>query len=188
MGKSSTILGNLFVNRLDVNKLRVIALKETILKPTISFLFSLILHDSSFDENSNILTLRINNNIDSMITFTDRPIKNFKINKNIVEDLKILFNTISFQNDPPNGVIIYNNNQYPYQFILNNIYDDIIEFKCNPLKDDVQNIYDLLTNYKNEKISIFIDNLATPATKKDVKVVPGGGHRGEGGGHRREVE
>jgi len=153
MGKSSTILSDLFVNRLYVNRLKAVALN-----PTITYLFSLILHDSSFDENSNILTLRINNDNDSMITFTDRPIKNFNINKNIVEDLKFLFNTISFQNDPPNGVIIHNNNQYPYQLILNNIYDNIIEFKCNPLKDNVQNIYDLLTNYNNEKISIFIDN------------------------------
>ena len=44
----------------------------------------MVINSSSFDENSNILTLTIQENTDSMIIFTDRPIKNYIIDEDKV--------------------------------------------------------------------------------------------------------
>lgn len=160
MSRSNSLLTNKYFNKLFVNLLQTVHLKYNSIKENITLLFSMIINSSSFDENNNILSLRIQENIDSMITFTDRPIRNYNVDNNIINTLQNLFSkTSSFNSDAPNGIIILDNKQYPYTFELNNIYDNIIEFKLIPLIDEKQKIYLTLNSYDNKKISIFIDIL-----------------------------
>lgn len=159
MSRSNSLLPNKYYNKLFVNRLETIDLKYNSIKENETLLFSMVINSSSFDENSNILSLTIQENIDSMITFTDRPIRNYNVDNNIINTLQDLFSTISsFNSDPPNGIIILDNKQYPYTFELNNIFDNIIEFKLIPLTDKQQNIYLTLNSYNNKNISIFFDS------------------------------
>lgn len=124
-----------------------------------SYLFSFIINNSTYDKNSNLLTLSIQENLDSMITFTDRPIKDYIVNNNIIYSLTKLFSkSSSFNEEPPNGIIIIDNKQYPYTFKINNIYDNIVEFKIYPLMDKQQNYHLTLNNFSNKLITIFCDN------------------------------
>ena len=158
MARSNSLLTNKYFNRLFVNRLQTIHLKYNSIKENVTLLFSMIINNSSFDENNNILSLTIQENIDSMITFTDRPIRNYNVDNNIINTLQNLFSkTSSFNFDPPNGVIILDYKQYPYTFELYNVYDNKIKFKLIPLKDNKQNIYLSLNSYNNKKISIFLD-------------------------------
>lgn len=161
MSRSNSLLTNAYFNKLFVNRLQTIDIKSNSKKkqyPTL--LFSMIINNSSFNENSNILTLSIQENKDSMITFTDRPIRYYNVYNNIINTLQNLFSKeSSFNNNPPNGVIILDDKQYPYTFELNNIYDNIVEFKLIPLKDNVQKIYLILNSYNSKKVSIFLDQL-----------------------------
>ena len=161
MSKSNSLLTNKYFNRLFVNRLQTIHLKYNSIKENVTLLFSMIINNSSFDENNNILSLTIQENIDSMITFTDRPIRNYNVDNNIINTLQNLFSkTSSFNFNPPNGVIILDYKQYPYTFELYKVYDNKIEFKLIPLKDNKQNNYLSLNSYDKKKISIFIDSYA----------------------------
>lgn len=168
MSRSNSLLSNKYFNKLYVNRLRAITLKYNSKKDeNPELLFSIVINNSSYNENSKILSLSIQENTDSMITFTDRPFRDYNVDNNIINTLQMLFSTISsFNSDPPNGIIILEDKQYPYTFELNNIYNNIVEFKLIPLKDNKQNIYISLNSYNSKKVSIFLDSIKITSTNQ----------------------
>ena len=156
---SSKYFNRLEVNRLEVNNLKVNEEKQT--KP--EWLFSLI-GEATFDAFTNKLTLINTDNKDKLklLGFTDRPYRKQIQFDDPLTKLDSLFsktnnNADSFNEDPPNAVLVMNNKQVVYEldhFHLNEI-TNTGTFHLKPLPNHSE--YYKHENYTGE-ISLFIDD------------------------------
>ena len=113
---SSSTLPNKYFNRLQVNRLQ--ANNSYVINDDIkSFLYSLLLKSATFIKNNTggILTFS-SADVDSVIQFTDRPLRQSKlITIDDFIDLFSILGTNSFKVDPPNGVLVSDEEQKTYE-------------------------------------------------------------------------
>ena len=116
---SSRILFSKAVDKLQVNRLDAQAIRSDNIKSLFpSFLFSAVFNNATFDRNVTGGTLTITKyNTESIIKFSDRP---FRQTDNITfEQFVSLFGILnsglnSFAEDPPNAVLVHNEEQRTY--------------------------------------------------------------------------
>ena len=131
----------------------------TSISQTPSYLYSLVLPNATFERNSNggILSFDRFTEDYSIIQFSDRP---FRESKNItMSEFINLFKTSginSFQEDPPNGVLLHDEEQRTYSIKLfeNNLNElDVVKFHLNLLPGQTHNL-----NNITGRISFFVDD------------------------------
>ena len=122
---SNSLLNNKYLNKLDVNRLQVNQLKANEVLPKIdsetkSYLYSAILNNAEFNKIENgdynaELTINLTNHTQEIIQFTDRPFRqSSKINIQQFVQLFLVKEPNSFEEQPPNIVLIFNNIQKSY--------------------------------------------------------------------------
>ena len=151
---SSRILSSKAVNKLQVNRLDAQAIRsDNIRSLTPSFLFSLNF-TGRFNRNSNGGELIINvNKVNSIIQFSDRPFRqtNFITFNQFID----LFSG-TFLRNPPNGGLVYNEEQRSYIITLNNFTQNEATFNLSLLPGETHNISNL-----NGVMNLFVDNVTS---------------------------
>ena len=164
---SSSLLSSKYLNKLDVNRLQVNQLKVNEVLPKIdsetkSYLYSAILNNVEFKQvNNNTAELILkhpdfNNNV---IAFTDRPFtQSNKITVQQFVQLFLLREPDSFEADPPNVVLIFNNTQKSYTMSLANFFakEQKVIFNLKLLEGE-EHTQDNFTG----TINMFVDNSQT---------------------------
>ena len=153
---SSRILSSKAVNKLQVNRLDAQAIRSDNIRPdNPSYLFSAIFNNGNFSRNSTGGTLTFTeNNINSIIQFSDRP---FRQTGNITFDEFVnLFDTTgnnSFEEDPPNAVLVHKEDQRTFVVRLASSDSNSATFNLELLPGESHNLGDI-----NGRMSLFIDN------------------------------
>ena len=131
----------------------------TSISQTPSYLYSLVLPNATFERNSNggILSFDRFTEDYSIIQFSDRP---FRESKNItMSEFINLFKTSginSFQEDPPNGVLLHDEEQRTYSIKLfeNNLNElDVVKFRLDLLQGQTHNLRKITGH-----MSFFVDS------------------------------
>jgi hypothetical protein len=158
---SKAILDNRYFDKKIINRLEAISLKTNdTYPPRISYLFSLILSQANFNKDTtggNLTFLK--NDVKSIIQFSDRP---FRKTKEISYENFIEYFTIngsnSFENDPPNIVINYIENNTPIQktYTMSLINEDELNatFRLELLPGEIHNE----TNISGQ-VNLFVDSV-----------------------------
>lgn len=110
-----------------------------------SYLYSIILPNATFerDNNGGILSFKISEDY-NIIEFTDRPFR--KSNNITIQQFIDLFKTLgvnSFEEDPPNGVLVHDEEQRSYRIKLvenNQLELDIVKFHLDLLPGETHNL------------------------------------------------
>ena len=159
---SSSLLHSKYFDKLQVNRLKANDIKSDNIYPIdpngLSYLFSAIFNNSIFNRNESGGTLTISkDNTKSIIQFSDRP---FRQTGNIDFDTFVsLFDTTgnnSFEEDPPNCVLIHDEEQRTYIIRLLNSNTDNATFSLELLPRETHN----LTTVEG-RINLFFDSFAT---------------------------
>ena len=166
LGKNA-YFNSLDVNRLEVNRLRVLSLtaekesaeKESPDNSSISYLFSCVFNNGSFQRNQTGGFLTMNkSDTQSIIQFSDRP---FRDSTNITfEDFVSLFITSgvdSFKEDPPNGVLTHSEDQTTYIIRLSSTNNEktTATFNLELLPNETHNLSNV-----SGRMNFFVDNSA----------------------------
>ena len=153
---SSALLSNNLFDKLVVNRLDAQTIKsDNILPFTPSYLFSALINNATFTrtERGGELTFNTNDS-GSVIAFTDRPFRQTKYIS--FEEFVGLFTESgenSFEDDPPNGVLIHSEEQRTYIITLAKQEDDKITFNLELLKGETHN----LNTIENSQMQLFLD-------------------------------
>ena len=153
-GSSSSTSKNLYANKLQVNRLQANDLKVRNLKdesPQESLLFSLAIKEGTWTGS----VLNVNTEYLDLIIFSDRP---FRYQKQTKSDALNILNTLfseggnnSFNQDPPNAVLLTSDGQEVYIVKSFTYTDDMATFNLIPEKDENQ------LPPANGQMSLFID-------------------------------
>ena len=156
---SSCILPNKYFNKLQVNYLKANDIKSyNILQQSPSYLFSAVFNNATFERNQTGGTLIINNNdIESIIKFTDRPLRQTEYID--FQTFISFFHTPgidSFEHDPPNGVLTNSKEQKTYIITLLNKNEELqtTTFNLQLLPGETHNLTTL-----QGRMNLFVDNL-----------------------------
>lgn len=163
---SSRILSSKAVNKLQVNRLDAQAIRsDDIIPQSPSYLFSAVFNNGNFTRDSSGGTLTFTrNDIDSIIEFSDRP---FRQTDNIDYETFISLFDISdsgsntFAQDPPNGVLVHEEEQRTYIIRLLNSDTDSATFSLELLPGESHNLSTV-----SGRLSLFVDN-----KKKNVRQI-----------------
>ena len=154
---SSRILSSKAFNKLQVNRLDAQAIRsDNISRQTPSYLFSAVFN-GDFSRNSSGGTLTFTeSDVDSIIQFSDRP---FRQTDNIsFEEFVSLFGTIrsgsnTFAEDPPNVVLVHEQEQRTYIVRLVSSDSNSATFNLELLPGEMHNLGDV-----NGRMSLFVDS------------------------------
>ena len=167
---SSRILSSKALNKLQVNRLDAQAIRsDNISTLTPSFLFS-ALFTGNFSRNSTGGTLTFTNtNINSIIQFSDRP---FRQTANItLQEFVNLFDTAgnnSFEQDPPNAVLVHEQEQRTYIVRLVSSDYNSATFNLELLPGETHNLGDV-----NGRMSLFVDRTVRAREEMEEKIEEG---------------
>lgn len=134
---SYSLSSNRYFDKLVVNRLQAQQIKTDLIVPTgPKYLYSVLLNDSSLDrtESGGTLTF-LKSDVENIIRFTDRPLRETDNNYNIntfVELFKIKSNN-SFEEDPPNLVMSNLEEQRSYSVISVNENENQVKFELKLL-------------------------------------------------------
>lgn len=159
MSNSKSLLKSAYYDKLLVNKLEAISIKSNKNVDVPSYLYSIILPNATFERNNNGGVLSFNRFSEdiNIIEFTDRPLRqssNITIDEFI--NLFLISANDSFKLDPPNGVLVHDEEQRTYSIKLfeNNRRElDIVKFHLDLLPGETHNL-----NNITGKMSFFVDN------------------------------
>lgn len=163
MPSSNSLLNNrsfnkLAVNRLDAQKIR----SNNISSYTPSYLFSAVFNGDFIRNETGGLLILNESDIDSIIEFSDRPFRQTKYISfnNFISLFYIRDNLNTFSEDPPNVVIVHENEQRTYvmKIMYDNINTNTVIFKVELLPGETHNLGNI-----NGRISLFIDPLSLAA-------------------------
>ena len=120
---SNSLLPNKYYDKLVVNRLQAVGgiRSNNVESLTPSYLYSLVF-EGTFERNSEggILTIP-KNKFESGIVFTDRPFRQSDDTFTLEEFTSLFRTTIgtdTFEEDPPNGVLVHNEKQQTYEITL----------------------------------------------------------------------
>ena len=152
---SNRILSSKQVNKLQVNRLDAQAIRSDNIRPdSPSYLFSAVFNNTLFLRNSQGGTLTFTRkDVDSIIQFSDRP---FRQTYNIDYDTFIsLFSTSginSFEKDPPNAVLVHEEEQRTYVVKLKLSDSNSATFSLELLPGESHNL-----NTVSGRMNLFVD-------------------------------
>ena len=167
---SNILLNNKYYNKLSVNKLSAISIKANdILPDKKSYLYSVLFQNNgtqylTIDNNFAYLEFS-NNDIKSIIEFTDRPFRQTTYIS--LEDLDNLFfmnNNDSFKNDPPNAVLVTEFGQKTFEIVSINVNNTQITYNLKILDSEENFAVDTISG----QMSLFIDNETVSVSKTIV--------------------
>ena len=156
---STRLLDNRYFDKLSVNRLEAQAIRSDNIQPAfenISYLFSVLLENATFQRNNTGGTLTFDLNVENnnVIQFSDRP---FRQTQNIsITDFINLFTlggSDSFEKDPPNMVLVHNEEQRTYIMKLSSQSNNQVVFTLELLPGETHN----LTNITG-RMNLFVDN------------------------------
>ena len=157
MSPSNSLLDNRSFNKLAVNRLETQALRSNnIQSETISYLFSVLLENGTFERNNTggNLTYDLNAENNDVIVFSDRPFR--KTNKISMTSFVALFTldgSNSFEEDPPNIVVAHSEEQRTYVMKLSSQNNNQVVFTLELLPHET---HDLTT--VTGIMNLFVDN------------------------------
>ena len=162
---SSRILSSKAVNKLQVNRLDAQAIRsDNIIPQNPSYLFSAVFNNGNFTRDSTGGTLTFTrSDVHSIIQFSDRP---FRQTDNIdFESFVSLFGisdsgSNTFAQDPPNGVLVHEEEQRTYIIRLLNSDTDSATFSLELLPGESHNLTDV-----NGRMSLFVDDSGNTMVK-----------------------
>ena len=161
---SSSLLNNKFLDRAIFNRVKILNFQQRE-----SFLYSLFINFGIIENNKIIFNKT--ENID-LLTFSDRPFSYSSENSDVnsLIELNNLFNEntdldFSFSQEPPNAVLVINNNMYPIKILKFKFLNDNAEFYFEYLNDRY-----ISSDYEG-KILLFIDNSIKKGTD-DANLMP----------------
>jgi hypothetical protein len=152
---SSSLLPSKYYDKLQVNRLQANEIKSDNISPmSPSYLFSGVFDNATFDRNEIGGTLSITkDDTESIIQFSDRP---FRQTSNITFDEFVnLFGTPgnnSFEEDPPNGVLVHLEEQRTYIIRLLSSDSNTATFSLELLPGESHNLSAVLG-----KMNLFVD-------------------------------
>ena len=162
MPSSNSLLDNRSFNKLAVNRLEAQAIQsDNISSQTPSYLFSAVFDNATFDRNSTGGTLTFTkDDVVSIIQFSDRPFRKTE-NISITEfvNLFTLGGSNSFEKDPPNMVLVHNEEQRTYEMKLSSQSENQAIFTLLLLPGET---HDLTT--VTGRMSLFVDNATSTPT------------------------
>ena len=157
MPGSNSLLHNRNFNKLVVNRLDALKIRSNnIASQTPSYLFSAVFNNGNFNRNLTGGTLTfVKSKHDSIIQFSDRP---FRQTRYITfEQFVSLFTNVNgsntFEEDPPNGVLVNKEEQKTYKIKLASSDTDIVTFNLELLPGETHNLEDI-----NGRMSFFVDS------------------------------
>ena len=157
---SNSLLDNRHFNKLAVNRLKAQAIRSDNIQPsseTISYLFSVLLENGTFERNNTGGTLTFDLNVENneVIQFSDRPFRQTNnISINTFVTLFTLGGTNSFEIDPPNIVLAHSEEQRTYIMKLSTKSDNQVIFNLELLPDETHNLETVTGN-----MSLFVDSV-----------------------------
>lgn len=177
---SSSLLSNKIFNKLQVNRLEAQSIRsDNISSLTPSNLFSAVF-TGNFSRNSTGGTLTFtNSNLDSVIQFSDRP---FRQTSNITFQQFVSLFGISesgsntFAEDPPNAVLVHNEEQRTYIVRLASSDTNSVTFNLELLPGEKHNLDDV-----NGRMSFFVDEGGCVLTIGGTCVPPSSSNAGPTG-------
>ena len=154
---SRSILNSFYFDKLLVNRLQANSiLSNNISSLTPSFLFS-VLFTGNFSPNSNGGTLTFSQtDVDSIIQFSDRPFRQTKyitFSQFVSLFLNSKIGSNTFSKDPPNVVLVHNQEQRTYILKLATSNSNSVTFNLELLPGEEHNLEDI-----NGKMSLFVDD------------------------------
>ena len=159
---SNRILSSKALNKLQVNRLDAQAIRSDYIIPeSPSYLFSAVFNNANFSRNSSGGTLTFTrSDVHSIIQFSDRP---FRQTGNInFQEFVNLFDTTgdnSFEQDPPNAVLVHQEEQRTYVVrLVSN--DSKAKFNLKLLRGQMHNMGDV-----SGRMSLFVDMKVMKAMK-----------------------
>ena len=174
---SNSLLPNKYFDKLAVNRLQAAEgiRSNNIESLTPSYLFSLVF-EGTFERNNEggILTIP-KNTFESGIKFTDRPFRQTN-DTFTLEEFTSLFRITtgydSFEEDPPNGVLVHGKEQQTYEItLINESYESGNEYSKFNLKLLPGENHDFTT--VTGRMSFFVDN--SPPVPYKVKITDSDG-------------
>ena len=165
---SSSILPNLYVNKLQVNKLKAVEIKAVEIKAVEikaekinsdpSYLFSVLFQKSIFTKNptGGTLTFNLNEQNNNVIMFSDRPFR--QTSKITIEEFVNAFRdsgTNSFEKDPPNAVLTHSEEQRTYIVRFSEQNNNSVTFNLELLPGETHNL-DTVTGAMNLFVDSFV--------------------------------
>lgn len=185
----SKYLDKLYVNRLQVNELKVKEVLPQIDSETKSYLYSAILNNAEFKKvEKNIdydaeLIIDVSEQLQEVIQFTDRPFtQSSKISIQLFVQLFLIKSPNSFEVDPPNVVLSFDDTQKSYTMSLSSELNDKVVFNLKLLEgeehtqenftgtinmfvdDSFEIINQQITFYFKESSDLFEGNFVLPFT------------------------
>lgn len=161
---SYSLLSNKYLYRAIFNRVKILNLQQQE-----SFLYSLFINFGIIENNKIIFNKT--DNID-LLTFSDRPFLFSSENSDVnsVTELNNLFNEnkdldFSFFQEPPNAVLVIDNNMYAIKILKFKFLNDNAEFYVEYLNDRY------ISSYNEGKMLLFIDNSIKTGTD-DSNVIP----------------
>ena len=149
---STRLLDNRYFDKLSVNRLEAQAIRSD----NISYLFSVLLENGTFERNNTggTLTFDLGTENNDVIQFSDRPFRQTQ-NIDILEfvNLFTLSGSDSFEKDPPNMVLVHNEEQRTYIMRLSSQSNNQVVFTLELLPGET---HDLTT--VTGRMSLFVDN------------------------------
>lgn len=169
MPGSNSLLSNRNFNKLVVNRLDALKIRSNnIASQTPSYLFSAVFNNGNFNRNLTGGTLTfVKSNVDSIIQFSDRP---FRQTKYITfEQFVSLFTNVNgsntFEEDPPNGVLVHSEEQQTYEItLIDESYESGNEYSKFNLKLLPGENHGL--NTVTGRMNFFVDNNSIPPKVK----------------------
>ena len=167
MPSSNSLLDNRYFRQLAVNRLEAQAIQsDNISSQTPSYLFSAVFDNATFDRNSTGGTLTIDSNfINSIVRFSDRPLR---LSAEIsFDDFIYLFNpdgseSNSFAEDPPNAVLVHQEEQRTYIVRESLHTDEFLKLSLELLPGETHNM-----NTVNGYMNLFVDGLTLKESLQD---------------------
>ena len=168
---SSRILSSKAVNKLQVNRLDAQAIRsDNIIVQNPSYLFSAVFNNGNFSRDSTGGTLTFTrSDFHSIIQFSDRP---FRQTDNIdFESFVSLFGisdsgSNTFAQDPPNGVLVHEEEQRTYIIRLLNSDTDSVTFSLELLPGESHKLTDV-----NGRMSLFVDDDKSSSTEVTIQSI-----------------
>ena len=131
---SQRLLDSHFYNKLSVNRLQAQAIRSDNVLPaseTISYLFSVLLENGTFERNNTGGTLTFDLNVENndVIQFSDRPFRKTQ-NISLTDFISVftLSGSNSFEKDPPNMVVAHSEEQRTYVMKLSSQSNNQVVF------------------------------------------------------------
>ena len=164
---SNSLLHSKYFDKLAVNRLQATGgiRSNNIESLTPSYLFSLVF-EGTFERNSEggVLTIP-KNKFESGIVFSDRPFRQTNNNYTLEEFtslFRITTGTDTFEEDPPNGVLVHNVKQQTYEITLNEETNQYSKFNLKLLPGESHDL-----NTVTSRMSFFVDGYTFRATAEE---------------------